>query len=227
LKPGRVWWPAPAVRDDGPWEQFSGLRTGVFGPGELGHLRDEWGRRSSAPAFSSASSTAATRSSLLQPASGPATGGNSVVIWGDNLRGVTEVGFGSRAAPAFKSESATRLEVTVPPGGLSVRVPVTVQNVVGASNATQMYTYLRPTVARLEPTSGPASGGTSVRIMGSRFSGVTRVMFGATSATFLFEDGSHVLAIAPQGTAGRTVGVTVTTPLGTSFRTSSSTYHYT
>ena len=37
-----------------------------------------------------------------------------------------------------------------------------------------------PTVTKLDPESGPANGGTSVRITGFNFTGVTAVRFGST-----------------------------------------------
>jgi hypothetical protein len=72
-----------------------------------------------------------------------------------------------------------------------------------------------PLVTKVEPTSGPAAGGTSVTITGAGFSGATAVKFGSTNATsFTVNSESSITAVVPPGTG--TVDVTVTTSSGTS-----------
>ena len=76
------------------------------------------------------------------------------------------------------------------------------------------YTVAQPTITKVEPDSGPASGGTAVTITGERLD-ATAVDFGSTNATS-FETGSEtkITAVAPPGTG--IVDVSVTTPEGTS-----------
>jgi hypothetical protein len=77
------------------------------------------------------------------------------------------------------------------------------------------YNVPLPTVTKVEPTRGPASGGTSVTITGTGFSGATAVKFGSTNATsFTVNSATSITAVSPPG-AG-TADVTVTTPAGTS-----------
>jgi hypothetical protein len=67
-----------------------------------------------------------------------------------------------------------------------------------------------PTVTALEPSSGSAAGGTSVKITGTNFSGATAVKFGSTNATnFTVSSESSISATAPPGTG--VVNVTVAT----------------
>jgi streptogramin lyase len=75
----------------------------------------------------------------------------------------------------------------------------------------------RPTVTKLTPTSGSAEGGTEVTISGLHLEGATAVDFGTTAALEV-KPGSAgtIVAIAPPGSAGKTVNVTVTTTSGTS-----------
>lgn len=74
-----------------------------------------------------------------------------------------------------------------------------------------------PTVSTVSPSSGPATGGTSVSIAGQALTGVTAVKFGGVNAAaFSFNSDSSITATAPAGTAGATVDITVTTPGGTS-----------
>ncbi|SPA24752.1 conserved hypothetical protein [Cupriavidus taiwanensis] len=72
-----------------------------------------------------------------------------------------------------------------------------------------------PTVTGVTPSSGPASGGTTVTVSGTNFVGVTAVRFGAAAASFVVNSPTSLSATAPLGAAG-TVDVTVTTAAGTS-----------
>jgi predicted secreted protein len=71
-----------------------------------------------------------------------------------------------------------------------------------------------PVVTGISPSSGPESGGTPVHLVGSGFSGATAVHFGEHLAEFVYESPESITAYAPPGTGD--VGVTVTTPGGTS-----------
>ncbi len=89
------------------------------------------------------------------------------------------------------------------------------------SNGDQGAAYVfagEPTVSSLDPTSGPASGGTSVTISGSGFTGATAVEFGSTpAATFDVSNDGTITATSPAGSG--TVDVTVTAPQGTTSAT--------
>jgi hypothetical protein len=72
-----------------------------------------------------------------------------------------------------------------------------------------------PTVTKIEPTTGPAAGGTSVTITGTGFIGATAVRFGSNNAaSFTVNSATSITAVSPA--AAGTVDVTVTTPNGTS-----------
>jgi len=82
-----------------------------------------------------------------------------------------------------------------------------------------------PTVTALSPTSGPASGGNTVTITGTNFSGATAVTFGATAATgFTVNSATQITATAPAGTG--TVDVSITTTGGTSATSASDQFTY-
>jgi hypothetical protein len=80
-------------------------------------------------------------------------------------------------------------------------------------------------VTHVGPNSGPTNGGTAVTITGSGFSGATAVDFGSTPATIGSVSATSITATAP-ASAGGTVDVTVTTPLGRSPATSLGQYTY-
>jgi hypothetical protein len=74
----------------------------------------------------------------------------------------------------------------------------------------------QPRVAGISVGDGPASGGTSVTVTGTGFTGATAVGFGATPAAgFTVNGDTSITAIAPASVPG-TVDVTVTTAGGTS-----------
>ncbi|MEV4616525.1 IPT/TIG domain-containing protein [Kitasatospora sp. NPDC049258] len=66
----------------------------------------------------------------------------------------------------------------------------------------------------ISPNQGSTGGGTVVTITGTNLGGATAVKFGTKSATITANTATSVTAISPSGTG--TVGVTVTTPGGTS-----------
>ncbi|WP_051407010.1 IPT/TIG domain-containing protein [Nocardia sp. CNY236] len=72
-----------------------------------------------------------------------------------------------------------------------------------------------PTISTISPTSGPATGGTSVVITGTDFTAFSTVRFDATATAFTLDSATQITAIAPPGPVG-TASVTVTTPEGTS-----------
>jgi hypothetical protein len=74
---------------------------------------------------------------------------------------------------------------------------------------------------------GPAAGGTEVTIKGRGFEGATAVTFGVVPATsFAVASDRVITAVAPAGTVGQTVAVTVTTPAGTSAGDNAAQYRY-
>ena len=157
----------------------------------------------------------------VSPNSGSSPTGTVVTITGTNFTGATAVSFGTQLAFAFSVLNANTILAHAPPSpspGNTTIVNVTVTNPDGtsATSPAVQFTYLaQPNVGPILPTSGPASGGTSVMIQGINFTGVTAVSFGNTpAASFTFVDDNNILAVSPAGTG--TANVTVTNPVGTS-----------
>jgi hypothetical protein len=94
----------------------------------------------------------------------------------------------------------------------------------GSSNwatALGQFTFAGPDITAVSPSSGPATGGTTVDIYGSGFANGansgTSVNFGATAAqSVTFIDADHIQAVTPVSSASGTVDVTATTLNGTS-----------
>ncbi|CAG0962761.1 hypothetical protein PLCT2_00852 [Planctomycetaceae bacterium] len=154
--------------------------------------------------------------SSVTPSSGPIAGGTNVTLTGTNFTGATSVTFGGTAATTFTVVSATSITATTPAHAAgAVSVVVTTP---GGSNApTALFTYTAsaaPTVTGVTPATGPTTGGTSVTITGTDFSGATSVTFGGTPATLVtVTNSTSITAVTPAHAAGP-VSVIVTTPAG-------------
>ena len=141
-----------------------------------------------------------------------------MTITGTGFTGATAVKFGATAASSFTVNSATRITATAPAGTAgTVDITTTTPGGTSPTGVADHYTYVpAPTISAVSPTSGPLSGGTSVTITGTGFTGATAVKFGATAASsFTVNSATRITATAPAGTAG-TVDITTTTPGGTS-----------
>ena len=102
----------------------------------------------------------------------------------------------------------------------------TYQAIPALAGVTFGYDLGSPTVTRVAPSKGAATGGTKVHITGTGFAEVGSVLFGGTPATsYTLESGSTIVAVAPAGTAG-TVEVTVSSPAGTSPTTGATVFTY-
>src|SRR5262249_44649452 len=165
--------------------------------------------------------------SAIAPASGVGAGGTSVVVTGLGFMGATSVSFGGNAATAFTVDSDTQITCSSPAGSGTVDIVVTTP--VGTSSAlpADQFTYAAPmpVVTGISPTSGPATGGTSVTITGTGFTGVPSVGFGGTGVNV--QSGAtdtQLVVVSPGGTG--TVDLTVTTPAGTSATSPSDQFTY-
>jgi len=107
--------------------------------------------------------------------------------------------------------------VTVPalsgvPQDRSVNVVVTTP--LGSVTAPGAYLYLLPpTVASIDPTTGPTQGGYAVTITGFHFFHAKAVRFGSVAASIvsISSDGRTMVVLAPSAQAAGAVGVTVET----------------
>lgn len=161
----------------------------------------------------------------IAPNAGPATGGTVVTITGTNFTGVNAVSFGGTAASSFTFNSATSITATSPAGTGTVDVRVTTSGGTSATSAADRFTFVpAPTVTSVAPNAGPTTGGTSVTITGTNFSGTTAVTFGATPGAFTVNSATSITATAPAGTG--TVDVRVTTTGGTSATSAADQYNY-
>ena len=153
----------------------------------------------------------------VAPATGPVEGGTVVTIKGGNLEHLITLDFGSTPASEVRSDTATTIKAVVPAGAIgTVNVTVTTPEGMSTVDSASHFTYgTPPSVTSISPSEGPDAGGTMVTITGADLEEATAVKFGASNAqSFGVQPGGTILAVAPPGSG--TVGVTVTTPYGTS-----------
>jgi hypothetical protein len=84
-----------------------------------------------------------------------------------------------------------------------------------------------PAVTAVSPATGPASGGTTVTINGTGFTGATKVSFGPDAGTGVTVVSSTQITVASPAHAAGKVNVKVTTPAGTSPAATADQYTYT
>ena len=160
----------------------------------------------------------------LTPASGSTLGGTSVTITGTNLNGATGVTIGGNAATNVSVVNRSTLTATTPAGTAgSASVVVTTPG--GSNLANTLFTYVAPpTVASVSPNNGSGSGGTSVTLTGTGFTGATGVTFGGNAATNVtVVNATTITATVPARSAG-TASVVVTTIGGSNAANSLFTY---
>ncbi|HEV2360416.1 MAG TPA: IPT/TIG domain-containing protein, partial [Acidimicrobiales bacterium] len=153
------------------------------------------------------------------PGSTPGSGGATVTIKGANFTGATAVTFGGTPATSFSVVSDSTITAVAPAHATGL-THVDVTSPFGTSPDefgynTFTFTGAAPVVSSLSPTHGPYTGGTSVTLTGSGFTGATLVRFGNTKAySFSVVNDTTVDVTVPAGQPGL-VYVDVTTPNGT------------
>ncbi|HUY86962.1 MAG TPA: IPT/TIG domain-containing protein, partial [Acidimicrobiales bacterium] len=157
----------------------------------------------------------------VSPISGPLSGGTTVSISGQGFTGASGVGFGTTPAASFTVLSDTQINAISPTGIAGVNdITITTLGGTSATSAADRFTYVStapvPIVSSISPSAGPASGGTTVTISGTNFTGASSVEFGAIGATsYIVISPTQIQAIAPP-TLGGLVDITVRTAGGIS-----------
>jgi len=153
----------------------------------------------------------------IDPNFGPEAGGTDVTITGTCFTGATGVDFGGVAGTNFTVVDDSTITVTTPPGtGL---VDVTVHSSVacgGDATLADAFQYIQPDapiITGITPDSGPTTGGTSVTITGSAFTGATSATFdGVAGSSFVVVDDTTITVVTPPHAVGA-VDVVVVHPV--------------
>jgi alpha-tubulin suppressor-like RCC1 family protein len=151
----------------------------------------------------------------VSPNSGAPAGGTTVTIAGANFTEVSAVRFGSTNATSVTVNSPTKITAVSPAGMNTTDVTVITPAGTSPTNSADQFSY-GPAVTTISPKIGPAGGGTTVKITGTRLTGATAVKFGSSNAaSFTVNSSTSITAMSPAEPTGK-VDVTVTTPGGTS-----------
>jgi hypothetical protein len=123
--------------------------------------------------------------------------------------------------------TTTTTTTTVPPTTTTTEpTTTTTTTTIPPTTTTTTIPIPEPVVTDVDPSSGPATGGTEVTITGTGFTDATDVDFGATpAASFTVDNDTTITATAPAHAAG-TVNVSVTTAGGTSANTANDDYTF-
>lgn len=149
----------------------------------------------------------------VSPAGGSTVGGYTVTVTGRGFSGVTAASLGGTAVSALNVASDTSLTFTAPAHAVGV-VDLSLVSAFTTVTATGVFTYNSPpSLSSVAPSSGPATGGTSVTLTGSAFTGATSVTFGGVAATFAVINDTTITATTPAHAVGA-VSVIVTNPMG-------------
>lgn len=116
----------------------------------------------------------------------------TVVAWGQSSHGQLGDGYEN-----VVNDATVGSDVPVPVDGLSEASAISAGG--DFSLAIGALAPL-PSVAKLQPESGPAGGGTSVTIRGSNFTGVSAVRFGSVPARFTVDSETEITAVLPPTT---------------------------
>lgn len=143
-----------------------------------------------------------------------------VVVLGSRLAALTASNLPAGLQLRKASEEEWVIEGT-PSSAATLTVALAPTNTEGAAGSAATFEWTvvdepPPTLKKIAPAKGSASGGTRVTLSGANLEGVTEVMFGPSAATDIENvSKTEITVIAPAGTAGA-APITITTPEGAS-----------
>ena len=145
---------------------------------------------------------------------------------GTNFINVQKVLWDGLTPAGFTVNSATSLTLS-PVGGQPGVHQIQIIVATGKSAPFPFTVYPTPTVTGMSPSSGPTTGGGTVVINGSGFTGATAVRFGGVSVPFTLNGDFGVTVTVPAVSNPGLVDVTVSNPAQTSAFTYLDQYDYT
>ena len=144
----------------------------------------------------------------VSPGASPTVGGATVRIAGDGFARGATVRFADSLSPSVIYVNSQQLVAVTPSVGIGTGALV-VTNPDGQTAVTQGFAYgpppnsVAPVIANLQPQNGPGTGGTSLLISGTGFSGGATVYFGTVmSASVTWNSSGSLLVRAPANVSG-------------------------
>ncbi|KXG75202.1 hypothetical protein AN618_19790 [Fervidicola ferrireducens] len=122
------------------------------------------------------------RITQVNPNRGPAYGGITVEIYGENFQNNAKVYIGENQAEVISAEP-TKISVILPPGDLGPKDVIVINPDTGLDVLEEGFTYVTyPRIEKVEPAEGPVEGGTEITITGEYFDPNARVFIGGKAA---------------------------------------------
>lgn len=160
--------------------------------------------------------TPVTQVDAISPAEGSAAGGTPVTITGQCFTGATDVLFGGVSAASFTIVDDTTITAVTPAGSGPSDVTVVAGGTCGSGTLPAGFTFVpAPAIAEITPTRGPTTGGTSVTIDGTGFTGVTAVTFAGVAGTIVSQTATQIVVESPANPVG-VIDLVLVHPLGDS-----------
>ena len=177
-------------------------------------------------AFSSFTYLTPPNITSISPSYGGTVGETIVIITGKCFTGVSSVLFGGIKVKSLRVIDDTTITCVTAARTTPGPVDITVQNSIGISNVFSSYTYIiTPKLTSISPNFGSTTGGNTVTITGTDFTGATEVKVGDLScATITVIDNNTLTCITPARIAPGPVGIIVTTGGGPTKKSSPFTY---
>lgn len=125
----------------------------------------------------------------ISPDSGPVTGGTLVTIKGTGFTASAKVEVGQGQGPGPTAIMATNVhvisstELTAETDGGAKPGTLNMYVITPAGQAFRVFTYERPTITAVSPSSGPLAGGEPITITGTGFLPGATVKIGTSAAT--------------------------------------------
>ena len=139
------------------------------------------------------------------PNSGYPSSSVNILINGSHFTGVTNVSFNGTRVPGFRVSSATLIQVTNLPAGITTGpISLTRSNRTGTSSSNF---FVVPSITSFSPSSGRV--GNTVVITGTNFTGATVVKFNNLSApSFVINSNTQITVIVPTNATTGPLSVT-------------------
>jgi len=152
----------------------------------------------------------------INPKEGPTSGGAQVTVAGTGLTGVSRITFGGIPAANITVDNDAQITATTP-AHVAGNVDVEVINAGGQkSSIPGAYAYVELSLVGVNPSSGPATGGTPLTFSGNGFGPGSSVKIGgAAAASVSVVDARSISAVTPAGTIGP-ADIEITNPDGKS-----------
>jgi IPT/TIG domain len=152
----------------------------------------------SQPASLSSASAAFAAAPVAQPSEGPASGGTTTLVAGQNFEPTAQVKFGSQLSSTANVLSTSQIQVVAPPSVVNAAVNIAAYFPSGwLAIAPDAFAY-SPQILEMSPSAGNASGGDTVQLYGYGFGvDASKITVQVGGAAGTVQSVANVTGVAP------------------------------